>query len=164
MLFLLFPPSGITFVGEDKSTSILTLILLLCTFPSFLPSPSFCSPLPLSFSPSLCFPLLVNSGLGEIFHSSFDRCQLGNTSPFKLTYLGETKFVQANSNWGDKVPGHTRWHHWRHPYQAPRSQCRWPICLFPVLTCSWLTQMKPWNTVRFFLEVVKKKRVDSDSA
>lgn len=98
-LFLLFPPSGMRLIGEDKNTlalqeraaSALHIAHLLALFLA-----------PAHLSLSLCLPLFFNSGLREIFHSSFDRCQIDSMSSFRLNCLGETKFVRENSNLDDK--------------------------------------------------------------
>lgn len=122
MLLLLFLPSGITFIGEDKNTlTPRKEFLLLCTYPIFLPFP--CSCLPLIPCLSLCLPPSFNLELREIFHSSFDRCQIDNMSSFKLSCLGKTKFVQENSNLDDKCQdtpdGMTRETLIRHPAHVP---------------------------------------------
>lgn len=71
-------------------------LFLLCTHPI--------SPSSLLLLTSLSFCLLTSFSLElrEVFHSSFDRCQIDSMSSFKLNCLGETKFVQENSNLDDK--------------------------------------------------------------
>lgn len=98
--FLFFLPSGMRFIGEDKNVLALQgrapfVPLLLCSNPISLPSSRL---LRLAYSLSLP-PSLLQSGLREIFHSSFDKCQIDSMSSFKLNCLGKLNLLRRTIIW-----------------------------------------------------------------
>lgn len=150
-----FPPSRIKFIGEDKNTLTLKKeYLLLCTHL-----------ISLLLLTSLSASLSFNSGLGEIVHSPFDRCQIDNMSSFKLNCLGKAKFVEENSHLDDKCQdtpdGMTGDTLIRHPDHVPGDLS---VSLSPILIFSWLTQMETLKYKYSSSWKLSRKRVDSDSA
>ena len=145
--------------GSSRKSSFSAL--LLCSNPISLPSSRSCW---LAYSLSLP-PFLLQSGLREIFHSSFDKCQVDSMSSFKLNCLGEAKFVEENNNLDDKCQdtpdGSTGETLIRLPAHVPGGLSISPS---PILICSRLTQTEtlkykcssPWK--------LRRKRRDSDSA
>lgn len=106
---------------------------------------------------------LLQSGLREILHSSFDKCQIDSMSSFKLNCLGEAKFVEENNNLDDKCQdtpdGSTGGTLIRLPAHVPGGLSVSPS---PILTCSRLTQMETLKYKCSFRKL-RRKNLDSDS-
>lgn len=165
VLFLLFLPSGMRFIGEDKNALALQgrapfLVSCSARIPSPCPLRAPADLLTLSLPPSL-----LPSGLREVLHSSFDKRHIDSMSSFKLNCLGDAKFVEENNNLDDKCQdtpdGSTGETLIRLPAHVPGGLSVSPS---PICICSRLTQTEtlkykcssPWK--------LQRKRRDSDSA